>query len=620
MQQREKLLLAVLLGALGFWVLLPLLERILLGPFQSRIDQRDALIDRVATKQKDRDELEEIQRQLMFWTIDSLPPEPLNAQRVYSEWLVDLARLSGLRNIEPTLPNRTTVAGVYVAIPVSLKAEGTLKDVAAFLYHFDRAKVLQRVTKCDVQSPDTEGDPQLAVTIAAEGLSLPEARQRARLFPRSNLKAALSADAAQLVVESAAAFPAEGPLRLRIEDEFLEVTQRDGTSWTVRRGVDSTVAADHPAGAVVEMAPVKPADPSQPQSIADYERLLTAGPFVKPRPPFVYRPQLASIPNATLIRGNTFSAQAKVSSWDPADGPPQYELDEFSPASMQIDDEGRITWTPGPTADPDVYPVGVIVTSKSNRSRTLQTAFTVTLQLPNLPPQVTPPATVPIAWIGRVWSVSVTAVDQDQSGRLQYSLTGQIPTGLTIDERTGVLRWDVGQATEPGTFPITVQVSDGGNPPQTATASLTIQVEDDAAQFTYLVGCIRDGENWTAWLYDRSSNKSQYLKVGQQFAVSDIAGKVTSINLTSMEFADGEGLWKLVQEQPLRKAELIGAPQPAASPDAAPQPAGSPASASPPEPKPTDATPIPSELPAPAGDTPAVPGAESEAEEPLPKQ
>lgn len=569
MQQREKTLLAVLLGAVGFWVLLPLFESILLGPFQSRIDERQRLEGQVATKTKDLEELEGIERQLLFWSVDSLPPEPLNAQRVYADWLMELARLSGFRSIEPNLGVRSPAARVYTTIPVTLTAEATLKELATFLFHFERTRLLHRIVKCDFVSPETEGNPLLAVTIVAEGLSLPDGPARSRLFPRVALKRSAPADAIQIEVETTTTFPPDDMLRVRIGREFLSVTQRAGAIWTVARGLDGTTAAEHAAGEIVEFAPLqRNISPTVPQSIADYERLLESGPFVKPRPPFVYRPQLAPIADQTLIRGDTLEIQAKLTGWDPANGQAKFALDEFSPASMTIDDEGNIAWSPKPTTETGDYPVGVIVTSPVNPNESLSLNFNVTLRDPNLPPQLTLPAEIPIAWIGRIWTLPAAGVDPDQAGPLEYSLSGTPPAGLTIDPANGVLRWELPPEVEPGEVPVSVQVADAGDPPETATATINVRVEDDAAQYTYLVGCLRDGDRWTAFLYDRSSNQKQFLKVGDAFQIADIAGKVAAIDLNTMEFEDAQGRWRLDQEQPLRNAELLIATA-ATTPDSA---------------------------------------------------
>jgi hypothetical protein len=167
---------------------------------------------------------------------------------------------------------------------------------------------------------------------------------------------------------------------------------------------------------------------------------------------------------------------------------------------------------------------------------------------------------------------------------------------MSIDPVSGVLRWEVADTVEPAELPITIQVSDGGAPPQIAAATATVQVQDDAAQFTYLVGCIRDDEEWTALLYDRSTNVSREVHVGDKFRFSDIAGTVSSISLTAMEFSDEHGTWKLQQEQPLREAALISGPPPPAAAEAPGEharPAPAPGEPAPPAPAPAVDSPPP---------------------------
>jgi hypothetical protein len=54
-----------------------------------------------------------------------------------------------------------------------------------------------------------------------------------------------------LVVTSAANFPASGNFRILIESEILVVTGVAGTTFTVLRGQEGTLADTHPSGAAV---------------------------------------------------------------------------------------------------------------------------------------------------------------------------------------------------------------------------------------------------------------------------------------------------------------------------------------------------------------------------------
>lgn len=621
MQKREQTLLIVLGASVAFVFVLPVFESLLLAPFQSRNNRLTELREEVESKERKENQLLVAKAQLRDWAAEALPPDPLNAQRVYAEWLVDLARLSGLRKIEPNLGNRTPAAKIYTAIPVTITAEATLKELATFLFHFERTKLLQRIIKCDVVSPETEGNPLLKVTLTAEGLSLPDAPERLRLFPRAQLAASLDGSQTQLKVDSATGFPQQGTFRVRIDREFALVTARQGTDWTLTRGIDATAAAPHDKDAIVELAPVAPPSGApEKASIEAYTRLLEAGPFVKPRPPVVYRPQLASVPNQTVIRGRPLTLTVRVTGWDPLDGPPLFELGDDAPAGMQIDDDGRLIWSPGADVPAGDYPVTVLAMSELADSVALSTSFRVTLRDANLPPQIKVPAEIPVAWLGREWSLPVTAIDPDATGALTWSLTGPVPEGATVDPQSGLVRWAPPDSTAPGTIPITVQVADSGNPPQTASATVSVKVDDDAALFTYLVGCIRDGDRWTAWLYDRSTNQSRYLQPGSTFQVSDISGKVVSIDLKSMEFEDEEGRWRLAQEQPLRKAEpvhlFVEEPSKDTAPAESAAPAPTPAPTSTPSPTPTSDPAAPAPAPASGANPTDEPDREPPAEQP----
>jgi hypothetical protein len=591
-QNRERILLFGLIGVVAAWVLLPALESVLLAPFSTKLAEITELEDSVAAKEKEENRLLLMKGDLSDWARASLPPEPQNAQRVYQEWLVDLARLAGFRNISPAIRTATTrgrsrsdTQSIYTEVPVILTAEGTLRQLATFLYHFDRADVLQRLDRCDIVSTETEGDPLLNITITATGLSLPTAEGRVRLFPRGELTAAAPADATQISVIGAEAFPKEGEFRIRIGSEFARVTEqkagpRDNLILTVERGVSGTKPAAHKTQAVVELAPERDiADPTRPADIAGYEEFLKLGPFAKPRPPIQYNPRLAELEDQTLIRGRDLEVSARVTSWDPADGTAVFALGEGAPEGMTISEDGDIAWSPNDDIPAGDYNVRVEVTATGNAKRQLSGSFEVELQDINQPPRLTLPQSVEVAYIGRIWTAEASASDPDQSGRLKYALSGQSPAGATIDASTGKLRWEPADDTEPGDVTFTIEVADGGDPEETDSDTLTVSVEDDAAEYTYLVGCIQQGDEWLAWLYDRSNNTSRYLRVGSKFQVADISGEVVAIELRSMEFVDALGRWRLDQEQPLRRAAPLALTATEDSNDAA----GTPANASEPE-------------------------------------
>jgi len=70
--------------------------------------------------------------------------------------------------------------------------------------------------------------------------------------PGTTLAAAISSTGATtLQVSSGTGYPASGNFRIRIDSEIMIVTGVSGTTWTVTRGAESTAAAVHSNGAIV---------------------------------------------------------------------------------------------------------------------------------------------------------------------------------------------------------------------------------------------------------------------------------------------------------------------------------------------------------------------------------
>jgi Tfp pilus assembly protein PilV len=75
---------------------------------------------------------------------------------------------------------------------------------------------------------------------------------RADTAPATTINAAITSAATQITVASASGFPAAAPFLIQIDSERLLVESGAGTTtWTVTRGVDSTVPAAHNGGALV---------------------------------------------------------------------------------------------------------------------------------------------------------------------------------------------------------------------------------------------------------------------------------------------------------------------------------------------------------------------------------
>lgn len=294
MQKREKYLLLAALGALVFLVVGPKIKAWLIAPITERQTQLAAIEQRIDKHSRDTDLLLHAVSENERWQKRSLPPDPLDAQRLYQVWLTDLGTMAGLDKLEVTPGRRYGKSGVYTAVQISLQAEAPLRDLLKFMQWFEQMDLAQRITALTIESPAAEGDPRLKISLTAEGLALNNGPHRHELFPRSSLQAALgSSSATQLEVASSEGFPKEPGFRIRIDKEYLTVDAIDGTKWTVQRGTSSTSPASHAAEATVELAPLR--SPSDAPLLEPDDRLLAANPFVKPQPPRATPPTVAAV-------------------------------------------------------------------------------------------------------------------------------------------------------------------------------------------------------------------------------------------------------------------------------------------------------------------------------------
>ena len=74
-------------------------------------------------------------------------------------------------------------------------------------------------------------------------------RLNAANFASTKLAQAIDSTTTNITVQEALSVPP--PFRVACEQEIMEVTAVNGTTWTVTRGLENTTAASHPAGASV---------------------------------------------------------------------------------------------------------------------------------------------------------------------------------------------------------------------------------------------------------------------------------------------------------------------------------------------------------------------------------
>ena len=489
---------------------------------------------------------------------DSLPPRPEDAQRVYLKWVQELAELSHWKAITPnkSLDARTQFGKFGVRVPVSLTAKARLQEVATFLWHFERADLLQRVSSLELVSPSSEGDPELTVKITLEGIALSAAETRTRLYPETELASAIDEKASTIQVADSTGFLTPTPFRVRIGGEFATVTAIAGKSWTLIRGVDGTKPAAHPGHSSVESAPFRAPEPGREEGIASYKQLLERSGFVKPAPLLEYKPKLASDSVPALTRGEPWPAELKVVGWNPTWPAPAFELVQ-PPAGLQITPAGKLEWVVPAEAEARDYIVKVI--ARAGEVAKVETDIRMALREKNRPPKFDPVTTPLRAFVGQPLTFPIVAKDEDPGTRLTFALAGQVPAGMTIDSSRGTLSWTPAETVEAAPLAFQVTATDNGSPGLVATLDVKGQVDDDHAQFTYLVAAVDKGESRIAWLFDRLANTKLEVHVGDTVKASEMEFVVDSIDTDGIVIRSDTIRQRLALGQHLRQAKTLPA-------------------------------------------------------------
>lgn len=256
MQKREKILAAAFGAVILVWLGMPMIRSTFIEPVESRKNQLKVINQQVDQKEDQELELLRSARKLGEWVAHSLPPDEHDAQRLYLEWLSDLAELSGMTNLKTSPGRRIRKGNTYVAVQVSLEGRATYDQLCQFMLHFYQTELQQNIISLELDSTGTSKSDPLEVKLTAEGLALTKAKPREQLFPRARLSSTVNFDDTSLKVNGTSEFPGEAPFRIRVDQEFMTVKEIKGDTWMIDRGVSQTVPARYDAGTPVELAPM----------------------------------------------------------------------------------------------------------------------------------------------------------------------------------------------------------------------------------------------------------------------------------------------------------------------------------------------------------------------------
>ena len=235
MQRREQIMLGVLLAAVVIWQGSGWLISTVFGPFQARSEATALLQKSVQEKDDQLLMLARSSKSLKAARGISLPPDAtkskrpdaVNGQRLYMQWLTDLAELCEIEDLKVTPDRRFLKGNDYIAVVVKVDADARYEQLVRFLYLFNRTDLLHRITAMRVSTKESEGDPFLKVQFEAEGIALVDAPSRPELFPQAEIVEDLSDDGTTMRVTGGEDFPKQPGFRIRIKNEFLDVTAID---------------------------------------------------------------------------------------------------------------------------------------------------------------------------------------------------------------------------------------------------------------------------------------------------------------------------------------------------------------------------------------------------------
>jgi PKD repeat protein len=203
-------------------------------------------------------------------------------------------------------------------------------------------------------------------------------------------------------------------------------------------------------------------------------------------------PVLAPIGSKTACAvGNTFTFTATAT--DPDAGQTlTFSLDPGAPSGATINAAtGVFSWTP-PAGG--TFPVTIRVTDNGTPALSdfEVVPITVPTGAPNQPPVL---AAIGNKTVNELTPLTFTATASSPNpppcpgSTLTFSLDAGAPSGAAINPSTGAFSWTPTEAQGPGSYPITIRVTNDGTPPLSDTETITVTVnETNAAPVLAAIG------------------------------------------------------------------------------------------------------------------------------------
>lgn len=163
----------------------------------------------------------------------------------------------------------------------------------------------------------------------------------------------------------------------------------------------------------------------------------------------------------TIREGETLQFNVSATDTDVPTNQLLLNLVSGAPAGATLTGTGATNFfefTPGELQGGGTY--NLVVRATDSTGLTTDRLFTVVVTEESVAPQLAPLAARSVTQ-GQSITVAASGTDADVPAQaLTYSLTGDLPAGVSINPQTGVVRWDVPNDQTPGDYALTVRVAD----------------------------------------------------------------------------------------------------------------------------------------------------------------
>jgi hypothetical protein len=187
-------------------------------------------------------------------------------------------------------------------------------------------------------------------------------------------------------------------------------------------------------------------------------------------------PVIANIAEPSVNEGQLLSFNVTAS--DPDAGQTvRFSLSDAPQGALIDSQTGLFSWTPSEAHGPGIHNVTVRATDNGTPARGASRTFAITVREVNQAPSIAPIQNVTIPE-GLPFTSEIAAADSDFPGQnLRFSIEGG-PAGLEIDASSGDLAWTPAEEQGPGTYTISVRVTDDGQPALFTTLPFNITVQE----------------------------------------------------------------------------------------------------------------------------------------------